>query len=180
MIETIALVLTGLSITASIVYYANILSNANKNQKILLEKRELDQFMSLYQQVGTQESWERYVDVTYNLECKDFAEFLEKYGPTTNPKQYARICSLWYDFVVMGDLVYIGTFSIEQVSWLVADMPIRVWEKWGPIIEELRDHIGSPIAYTSFEYLVSELRKIQYSEKHSAAIDQMRKSINNP
>ena len=33
-LEVLALVLTGLGLTASIVYYANILLNANKTQKL--------------------------------------------------------------------------------------------------------------------------------------------------
>ena len=41
MIETIALVLTGLGLTASIVYYANILNNANKTRELQLESQEL-------------------------------------------------------------------------------------------------------------------------------------------
>ena len=36
-LEVLALVLTGLGLTASIVYYANILLNANKTQKLQLE-----------------------------------------------------------------------------------------------------------------------------------------------
>ena len=177
MIETIALVLTGLSITASIIYYANILSNANKAQQIQLEKRELDQFMSLSKQLGTQENWERYVEVVYNIQCKDFDEFIEEYGPNTNPSDYAKVCSLWYDFTIIGDLVFNGTFSLEQVFWLVADMPVRTWDKWGSIIHELREHVGSPDAYLAFDYLASELRRHIDSDSHKDTLNRMRKSI---
>jgi len=38
--EFIALILTGLGLTASIVYYANVLSNANKTQQLQLETRQ--------------------------------------------------------------------------------------------------------------------------------------------
>jgi len=178
-LEVIALVFTGLGLAASITYYANVLSNANKTQRMQLEKRELDQFMSLYQRLGTQENWERYIDVAYNIECKDFDDFLERYGPATNPEGYARICSLWYSYVVVGDLVLKGTFSLEQVFMLFADMPSRVWDKWESIIYELRDYIGSPYAYLSFEYLVSELKRHRESNAYHELIETMKNSINN-
>ena len=40
MIENIALVLTGLSITASIVYYSTILNNANKTRELQLKAQQ--------------------------------------------------------------------------------------------------------------------------------------------
>jgi len=45
--EFIALVFTGLSITASLFYYANVLSNTNKTQKMQLETRQAQLFMQL-------------------------------------------------------------------------------------------------------------------------------------
>ena len=178
-LEFVGLIFTGLSISISIIYYASILSNANKTQRLQLEKRELDQFMTLYQRQGTQENWERYTDVAYNIECKDFDDFIENYGPKTNPKVYSRICSLWYSYVIVGDLIYNGTFSLEQVYLLFADMPIRVWDKWEPIIVKLREHVNSPDAYLSFEYLVSELKKHKKSESYKVGMESMRKSIAN-
>ena len=40
MIESIPLVVTGIGLTASIVYYASILRNANKTQQQALETRQ--------------------------------------------------------------------------------------------------------------------------------------------
>ncbi len=41
MIETLAFVLTGLGLTASLVYYSNILSNANKTRELQLKAQNL-------------------------------------------------------------------------------------------------------------------------------------------
>ena len=49
MFEYLPLVLTGLGLTASIVYYANVLANANKN-------RELQIFMDVFNSIKTRES----------------------------------------------------------------------------------------------------------------------------
>jgi len=135
--------------------------------------------MSLYQQLGSEESWERYSEIAYKIECKDFEEFMEKYGPTTNPKAFARFTSLWYAYVALGDLVYNGTFSVEQAYLLVADMPIRMWDKWGEIIIELREYIGSPYGYTVFEYLVSELKKLSDNNQKIEYLEKMKQATTN-
>ena len=56
MIETIGFILTGLGLTASIVYYANILNNANKTRELQLkaqehatETRQAQLYMQLFQ-----------------------------------------------------------------------------------------------------------------------------------
>ena len=79
----------------------------------------------------------------------------------------------------MDKNLYARAFSIEQATILFSTMPIRVWDRWGPIIIELRDYIGSPDAYLSFEYLSLELRKYQESDSHLQILDAMRQSVNN-
>ena len=54
-LEIVALVLTGLGLPASIVYYANILSNANKTQQLQLETRQAQLFMPIYSTYHSEE-----------------------------------------------------------------------------------------------------------------------------
>ena len=48
MIEYLPLVLTGIGITVSILYYTSVLRNANKTQQMQLETRQAAMFMKLY------------------------------------------------------------------------------------------------------------------------------------
>ena len=61
-LEFVALILTGLGLTASIVYYANILNNANKTRELqlksqeqTLETRQTNILMNLYTYQGSTE-----------------------------------------------------------------------------------------------------------------------------
>jgi hypothetical protein len=54
-LEIIALVLTGLSITASILYYTMNLRNANKTQQLALENRQAQLYMQLMNKDTSQE-----------------------------------------------------------------------------------------------------------------------------
>ncbi len=46
--STLAIVLTGLGLTASILYYTMVLRNANKTQQLALETRQAQLFMQMY------------------------------------------------------------------------------------------------------------------------------------
>jgi hypothetical protein len=48
MIEYLPLVLTGIGIIVSILYYSNVLRNANKTQQMQLETRQVQLFMQMY------------------------------------------------------------------------------------------------------------------------------------
>jgi hypothetical protein len=82
MIEYLPLVLTGLGLTASIVYYANIIQNQNK-------ARQRDQ---IFQRIQTQDlTWlDAWVETIFHMNADSFEEHEEKYGPRTNPKAWAK------------------------------------------------------------------------------------------
>ena len=46
--QTISILLAGLSIAASIVYYASVLRNANKTQQVQLETRQAQLFLNIF------------------------------------------------------------------------------------------------------------------------------------
>ena len=60
MIESLPLVLTGLGLTASIVYYENILNNANKTQQMQLETRQIQIFMRVIDRIWDADIQEAY------------------------------------------------------------------------------------------------------------------------
>ena len=66
-LDVFALVLTGLGLIASIIYYANVLSNANKTQQMQLETRQAQFFMQLSDKFNSLEANEILYTV-YNLD----------------------------------------------------------------------------------------------------------------
>jgi len=53
--EFLAIILTGLGLTVSILYYTFTLQNANKTQKLQLETRQTQVFMDLYKTMASKE-----------------------------------------------------------------------------------------------------------------------------
>jgi len=64
--EFLAIILTGLGLTASIVYYANVLSNANKTRKAQL-------FLSIYTITLQEEMNKKWYDAM-EMSLKDFPD----------------------------------------------------------------------------------------------------------
>ena len=75
--EFVAIILTGLGLTASLVYYASVLRNTNKTQMIF----------AIQGKRGTKEGLLRYVNVL-KLEWQNFDDFNQKYGFDKNPEKY--------------------------------------------------------------------------------------------
>ncbi len=81
MIDSLPLVLTGLGLTASIVYYASILRNQNKTRQTQL-------FMNFYESYRSIE-FRKQFGIVMRLEYTDYEDFMEKYGMKKNPDTWA-------------------------------------------------------------------------------------------
>lgn len=184
MIEYLPIVLTGIGLTASIVYYAYILNNANKTRELQLraqehasETRETSLFWQFFQELVSPEMWDRYIRVRYVYQCDNYQEFKEKFNPTTNPEAYADITSLWYTYIAIGDLLHDDKIAIRKIIALIGEMPLRVWEKWCPIILELREDYGWDGAYIGWEYLAKRIEEY-LANPSDDVIAEMRNEIN--
>ncbi len=83
-IEIIAILLSGISISASLFYYANILQNANKTQQMTLENRQAQLFMQLFYRVASEENRARSLQIL-QLEFTGYDDFEEKYNMDSYP-----------------------------------------------------------------------------------------------
>jgi hypothetical protein len=85
----ISIIFAGLSIAASIVYYASVLSNANKTQKQSQETRLAQLHMQIFNELNSEDRWRDFLDAMYSWEWNGYDDFQEKYG-TNNPDVCAR------------------------------------------------------------------------------------------
>ena len=76
--EFLAIILTGLGLTASIVYYTFTLQNTNKTRQTQL-------FMQLYQNKFQEEGMKRFWTIL-GLTFDNFDEYMENYGFFTKPE----------------------------------------------------------------------------------------------
>ncbi len=151
MIETIALVLTGLSITASIFYYSNVIQNQNKARQ-----REL--IYQKYQNISVEYS-RAYNDVILMSDWNTYAEFDEKYGRKNNPDAAAKWMYITRVYNFAG--VYLEEGADPDLLFKLYPAPavINLWEKFEPIFMERRRRFNDPERAKSFELLYNEARK---------------------
>ena len=160
MIEFLPLVLTGLGLTASIVYYSTVLRNSDTTRRTQL-------LLNIKQQMNTQEFWFRFNKVMMTYQWKDYQEFSEKYSQQVNPEAFSEILSIAAFFNGIGVLVATGVVDIDLLCMHLGNMPVRAWVKMEPIITEYRKEV--PLAYSYFEYLKEVREKSEYRVKGKAS-----------
>ena len=66
--EFLAVILTGLGLTVSILYYTTVLQNANKTQQSQLETRQAQLYMQVFQELNSEKRWKEYLDTRYSAD----------------------------------------------------------------------------------------------------------------
>ena len=164
-IENLPLVLTGLGLTASILYYTMILRNANKTQQNQLETRQVQMFMHIFNHTQTP-GYIKAGRVFGLIEFENFEEALQLFDPS-NPESvenYEALTTIIAFYEGLGSLVKEGFLDIRWVALLMAGSTRQNWEKIEPVIDEMRLVKNYPRLASEMEYLYIELMK--YIEEH--------------
>lgn len=151
MIEYIPLVLTGIGIIVSILYYTIVLSNQNKVMKTQTLQRSL-------QSLSTTETNVNWWKVEY-LKWDDYEDFRAKYGPEKDIETYAMIQTVFNEMNGIGYLVYRGVIDIESVYDYGGGRPTWMYRKYKPIFEENARRSGHN-RFVWWDYLYDEMRKL--------------------
>ena len=168
-IEVIAILLSGISISASLFYYANVLQNANKTRQAAL-------FMDLYRTYRDPVFRKQYNDIL-SWRYVDFNDFWNKYGEQNNPDAWVTYQTVASYFNGIGVLLKQGLIEINMIEELLAPTVYMAWMRMGPVAKgfkelsatksfrALQDDVegyGRPKnlrPWSGFEYLNDELRK---------------------
>jgi hypothetical protein len=165
-LQTIGILLTGLTVSIAAVYYTLSLRYTRRNQELSLETRQIGLYMEFTKLV--QQFVYDYTDVLYNQEWDSFEEYLQKYGPTSNPEEFNKFLKVADVYQSLGAFVEDGVFNIKTVFnhegvWIIA-----AWEKMEPLIrgirklpEYARTHVNM---FPQFEFLYNEI--VKYREEH--------------
>ena len=161
--EFLAIILTGIGLTVSILYYTITLQNANKTQKLQLETRQAQLFMNIYNQYLQRENIKAN-DSVFHMEFESLEEFEEKYGRESNPEAYHDWSYHQNYWEGIGVLVREGLINIRLVALLDGGGIIYNWEKFEPIIKEYRKKYNWPRWSIEHEYHYNSVKK--YSTEH--------------
>jgi len=153
-IEYLPIVLTGIGIIVSILYYTSVLRNQNRTREAQLFLQFTNPFLS-----GEKgEYWNKISE----WEFSDYDDYYTRIlSDPENRKNYSQI-SYWLE--TLGVYVHEGLIPIRLVALTMTSMVASFWEKFGPIIIEkrVRENVSRNLDQT--EYLYNELMK--YIEQH--------------
>jgi len=152
-IEVIALILTGLGLIVTILYYTVVLRNATKTRQTQL-------LMDLYQTYRSPEFIQDWDQVIWRLEFENWEDAMIKLHPLNNPEERRAWFSVGMFFNGVGVLVKRNLIDISLVDDLLGGMIILTWEKMGPIETESRVRLSNPRAFEDFEYLYNKIVKV--------------------
>ena len=138
-IEYLPIVLTGIGIIVSILYYTSVLRNANKTQQMQLETRQAQLYMQLFRELATPDFWKLQLEIS-QIEGETVDELVQTIR--SNHDIYSKLISLWWIYGEVGILVYDGLLDLRHVYHLLGEQPIFHYEKWWPVVEETRKYIG--------------------------------------
>jgi hypothetical protein len=151
MVEYLPLVLTGIGIIASILYYASVLRSSQK-----IDKHRL--FQSHMSLLDTEQvrNWH----TVYNLEWEDYDDFIERYGWENNPDIWVLISYQWQLYNHFGHQVKLGAIDLEQYYDAGSTGCPLLWRKYEPVIREMRRLVPQkPEMFKWWEYLVEEMER---------------------
>jgi len=162
--EFLAIIMTGLGLTASILYYTTVLKNANKTQQMQLETRQAQLFMQLYDKFSDQEFLKHQLMVE-QWEWTDYEDFQEKYGVKKNPEIYIHFGVLARFYEGLGVLVKRKLIDPYLVDDLMSGTILSFWDKFGEsFIKVHQVRINYPQFYEQVEYLTSVIKPIVKSQ----------------
>lgn len=161
-LEVLAILLSGISISASLVYYSNVLANANKTQQQALETRQAQFLMNILNTLRSIEFRNQW-HLLERLEWTDFNDFLEKYDKDV--ESISAWTSIMMFFDGLGVMVEKGLIDIDMVYPLIGGSVRMTWERFEPLILGDREYLKPYTnAWDKFEYLYHEVKK--YEQKH--------------
>jgi hypothetical protein len=159
---TLALVLTGLGLTASILYYTMALRNANKTQQLAMETRQAQLFMQMYNR------WRDSIanDDFGSVISRKISNWEELKSIFNSDENYQRIFNELAGFYEgLGVLVKAGYLSIHPIALMWTGVSTLFWTNvLEPTIDEWRTELNLRRLWSEAEYLCREL--MQYIEEH--------------
>jgi len=151
-IPTVSIAIASASVVAGIVYYAFQVRHQTK-------LRETDLIMRVYSTLSTKELEEAWYRVL-NLECKDYDDFVKKYGDIMSETPVNVAFSIIaYFFEGIGVLLHKKLVDVDLIDELMSESIIVTWEKMKPIVEGYRKQYSFRKDLQWFENLYNEVKR---------------------
>ena len=118
-------------------------------------------FMEIYDRFNEADFARHYNQLVYQWEWKDYDDFMEKYGPETNPEAHISWRSMSNFFQGIGLLLKRKLIDISLVGELMPFTTFAFWEKMGPVWKARSERLKRPKLGELNEYLYNEIKKYE-------------------
>ena len=145
MIEYLPLVLTGVGIIVSMLYYTNTL-------RLQTMTRQTQLFMQFNDKIDALVNSGTWIEVNNEWSFEDYNDFMQKYGPDSNPEKWLTFLSVFRLFEQLGVLAKHGSVSVELIFDLLGSGPIYLFEKYEEVIDGFRADRENPPKGQFMEY----------------------------
>jgi len=158
-VQTIGVVVTAASVSIAAIYYILTIRTNQSNLKMNLETRQAQLFMDIYKTYSSKEYQRDRDEMMLFWKYEGVRDFVDKYGARANLDGHAKWDTQVAQFVGIGTLVRMGLIKPDLVFDLIYDSVIIFYEKFQPVIQELRKYYIPNFAQDA-EYLYNEMKRI--------------------
>jgi hypothetical protein len=166
-IEYLPIVLTGIGIIVSILYYTSVLRSQNTT-------REAQLFMTIYNNHIALPTQTIAVELMHQWDWEDYDDFMDKYALPNNLEAHAKWTHYFSSLEGLGILLRKGLIDSDLIYSTQYGSIIMIWERFFPIIEVWRETAGSHL-YEDPEFLYNEMIRMRTERGHPESIGESRK-----
>ncbi|MFW9975872.1 MAG: hypothetical protein ACFFDQ_11425 [Candidatus Thorarchaeota archaeon] len=151
-LQTVSIMMGAISLVVGISYYIMILRNASRSRKAELY---LEFQNKSYDKEFTKDIFEIY----NKWKWTSIEDFVQKYGPETNPEAFSKFTAVGSYFDSMGVLLKKGLITIDILPEIMTIAVLTFWEKIQPITKEMGVLFRRESAFSNINYLYSAVMK---------------------
>jgi hypothetical protein len=131
---------TGVLIAA--IFYILNLQVQQRNMRATLQAREAQLFNSLYQRFSTSEYCKQYI-TCMTMSWENYDDWRRKYPDEGyEAQQFYSLCNWYKTMNLLVEQKYVSAYDMGR---LIGNDYFTFWEKFKPIVEEMRQHLGESI-----------------------------------
>jgi len=157
-ITEISAIVAAAGVLVGVVYYILEIRHQRSIRETEIETRQANLFMQIYEHYYDEDFLKRLNEVVFEWSWKDFDDFWQKYGPSTNPEAFAKFDTVGSYFKGIGVLLEKNLIDLDLVDELMGTAIRKFWEKSKSYAKEVRIREW-PRSLEGVEYLYNELKK---------------------
>jgi hypothetical protein len=148
---------TGVLVAA--IYYVYNMRISQKNMKANLETRQTQLFMDIWKVFSSKEYQKDREQMFATWQFSNYEDFFKKYGPDVNPEDHSKFDMMCSYLEGIEVLIRRGMISPDLVYDLMYGTIATFWNKFQPVIKEMRVVFKNPGLWLRIESLYNEMER---------------------